>query len=225
MYFFKWIGSSFSGSPPPSLCLQPFLHRDPVSAPHWQRANNPPSVNLMLFTQIRAASVCHFTQRAWVVNSNETSPVCGLTASASFVKKLPDMHHRQFNKWFNCIKTVCMFHFNNFFSCLFLFWAPDFAEPPFWKFPVCVCVCMCVWRCFYELQILYTVFTNLNFYFEFVWLDPSWSHELTFPHGPVQSIKIDQSNSSFPVKLTLVYWIPMENSLISCSIMVLIWCI
>ncbi len=66
--------------------LKQFLHRDPMSAPHWRLANNLPSVNLLSFTQNRA--VCHFAQQAGVAHSKETSPLWRFTATApdSFAK-------------------------------------------------------------------------------------------------------------------------------------------
>ncbi len=69
-----------------SVWYKLFLHRHPVTVPRWTLANNPPSVNLMLFTQnravrLQAASVCYFSQRAEVGDAKETWLLWHLTAS------------------------------------------------------------------------------------------------------------------------------------------------
>lgn len=50
------FGEGVTGSPLMSITIA-HLHRDPTSALHWRLANNPLSVNLMLFTQNQAAGL------------------------------------------------------------------------------------------------------------------------------------------------------------------------
>ncbi len=89
---------------------EPFSDRDPTSASRWRLMNNPPSLDLRLFTQDRAgrlsaASVCHFTQRAKTADSNVTSPLWPLKASAFSVNKIKPHAHQKVRQVFKLRKN------------------------------------------------------------------------------------------------------------------------